>query len=227
MRNMYYKLAFILCAAITPALVIAQIGIEILLPLDVKHRMMTENGPHEFAQFATLAIAALVALFTLIQMDRSHDKLMTGWVALALVCCIYVAGEEVSWGQHLFDWTTPEGWAALNDQGETNLHNTSACLDQKPRLLLEIGVIVGGLLVPLLRKLRPSALPPRFTAFYPGNLLVLPALGAEGTKITQTVCEELLGYHPFHRVSEVQELFFFIFVLAYLLTLRARLLARP
>src|SRR3546814_4167282 len=54
-----------------------------------------------------------------------------------------MAGEEASWGQHYAGWLTPDNWQALNDQGETNLHNTSSWLDQKPRTLLEIGVIVG------------------------------------------------------------------------------------
>lgn len=33
------------------------------------------------------------------------------------------AGEEISWGQRIFGWHTPEGIAEINAQGETNLHN--------------------------------------------------------------------------------------------------------
>jgi hypothetical protein len=32
-------------------------------------------------------------------------------------------GEEISWGQRMFGWETPAKWAAMNVQGETNLHN--------------------------------------------------------------------------------------------------------
>jgi hypothetical protein len=32
-------------------------------------------------------------------------------------------GEEISWGQRMFGWETPAQWAAMNVQGETNLHN--------------------------------------------------------------------------------------------------------
>ncbi len=32
-------------------------------------------------------------------------------------------GEEVSWGQRIFGWTTPVEFARINQQGETNLHN--------------------------------------------------------------------------------------------------------
>ncbi len=37
---------------------------------------------------------------------------------------LYIAGEEMSWGQHFFHWNTPEYWAEVNRQQETNLHNT-------------------------------------------------------------------------------------------------------
>lgn len=33
------------------------------------------------------------------------------------------AGEEISWGQRLFNWSSPEFFASNNSQGETNLHN--------------------------------------------------------------------------------------------------------
>ncbi|GJL97445.1 MAG: hypothetical protein DHS20C06_12620 [Hyphobacterium sp.] len=43
-----------------------------------------------------------------------------------LLCTIgafVIAGEEMSWGQWIFHWTTPEALAAVNLQNETNLHN--------------------------------------------------------------------------------------------------------
>ncbi len=32
-------------------------------------------------------------------------------------------GEEISWGQRIFGWGTPEAMKAVNVQGETNIHN--------------------------------------------------------------------------------------------------------
>lgn len=46
------------------------------------------------------------------------------WLTLWTLACVYFAGEECSWGQWYFGWSTPEVLATLNDQGETNLHNT-------------------------------------------------------------------------------------------------------
>lgn len=67
------------------------------------------------------------------------------WIAMVTLGAFYMAGEEVSWGQWLFHWSTPESFAAINDQNETNLHNTSAWLDQKPRLLLELWALIGAI----------------------------------------------------------------------------------
>lgn len=67
------------------------------------------------------------------------------WIAMVTLGAAYMAGEEISWGQWLFHWDTPETFAAINDQNETNLHNTSAWLDQKPRLLLELWALIGAI----------------------------------------------------------------------------------
>ena len=79
------------------------------------------------------------------------------WLVIFGLGCVYFLGEEISWGQHLFGWATPESWMAVNDQGETNLHNMSGWLDQIPRTVLTIGIIAGGLVSPLIRKWRNGA----------------------------------------------------------------------
>lgn len=43
--------------------------------------------------------------------------------ALAGFAAFLIAGEELSWGQWIFHWSTPESIAAVNLQQETNLHN--------------------------------------------------------------------------------------------------------
>ncbi|MGD2119981.1 MAG: hypothetical protein PVG66_16610 [Chromatiales bacterium] len=79
------------------------------------------------------------------------------WLLMWTLACIYFAGEEVSWGQWYFQWETPESIARINDQGETNLHNTSTWFDQKPRTLVELWIFATGLVWPILRWLRKAA----------------------------------------------------------------------
>ena len=68
-----------------------------------------------------------------------------GWVS----ACIYFAGEEASWGQWFFHWNSPEWFIAHNEQQETNLHNLSSWLNQKPRALVELWVVIAGCIIPL------------------------------------------------------------------------------
>lgn len=67
------------------------------------------------------------------------------WIALVTAGAFYMAGEEVSWGQWFFMWDTPDAFMQINDQHETNLHNTSSWMDQKPRLLLELWALFGAI----------------------------------------------------------------------------------
>ena len=207
---------FKLAIAIPVIVICGHLVAEPFLSAAHKQWWLGENGPTEIAQFLILIGAAITALATLVTMNRGKDPLLTLWIAIALICCIYVAGEEVSWGQWFFYWDTPEHWAAMNDQGETNLHNTSAWLDQKPRLILEIGVYIGGLIIALVAKFRPTRLPARFNTFYPDIALTPLALGIVTTKIIQTITG------TFYRSSELQELMLFTFVLFYLIILHLR-----
>lgn len=155
------------------------------------------------------------------------DRLVFGWIGLGLLGSLYMAGEEASWGQHYAGWLTPERWQAINDQAETNLHNTSSWLDQKPRTLLEIGVIVGGIVIPLLALWRPAIREGRFALFLPPLACLPSALVAELGKIWERL--QSLGLWDatlFYRASEVQELYFSLFILFYLMVFRQRVLAR-
>lgn len=70
------------------------------------------------------------------------------WPLCWALACFYFAGEEISWGQWLVGWDTPEPIAHLNDQQETNLHNMTSWLDQKPRALVELFIFIGGCVLP-------------------------------------------------------------------------------
>ncbi len=192
------------------------------LPQDILVPLHSENGPYEMLQFFVIAAALVLALKTLVQMDRKKNKWLTCWIGLAAVCCFYVAGEEISWGQHMMEWGTPEFWAGLNDQNETNLHNTSSWLDQKPRLLLEIGVLFAGIIIPLLQKYKPSLVPERFNQIYAPSFLWVIAAICVFAKSTGKI-GDLTGFNAFVRESEVVELYLYYFVFLYMITMKKRL----
>lgn len=202
---------------------IAQIILENVVSPDLLAELHSETGPHEFIEFLFIFAAFLVAVFTIIKMNKQNKYLIV-WVGLAAICCLYVAGEEISWGQHLLKWSTPEYWAQINDQHETNFHNTSSWLDQKPRLLLLLGVVVGGLIMPFLQKFKPGFLPKKFEIIYPPACLGVISAFALMVNLGDKISEAIQGVGIMARSSEVEELYLFYFVLLYLIILRRRIL---
>ncbi len=77
-----------------------------------------EDGPFEYLT----AILYLVAcgLFVIAGLQRPMRPL---WYWGYAVLFFLIAGEEISWGQRIFEVATPEGLNRVNVQGELNLHN--------------------------------------------------------------------------------------------------------
>ncbi len=189
--------------------------------------MVGEIGILEATHVIIPLISIVYCLRILLLPEARADRLVFAWIVLGLLGSVYMAGEEASWGQHYAGWLTPESWQAINDQGETNLHNTSSWLDQKPRTLLEIGVIVGGIIIPLLALRRPAIRKGRFALFLPPLVCLPVALIAETGKIWERLQSHgLWDFNIFYQASEVQELYFSLFILFYLIVFRNRLLAR-
>ena len=111
-----------------------------------------ESGAIEWVTVAFLLVGIVAALGALRFAAGRGARWLRAWVVLLLLGAVYFAGEELSWGQHVFQWSTPEQWQRLNDQQETNLHNVHALFDQLPRALLTLGALVGGIAVPLYRR---------------------------------------------------------------------------
>lgn len=55
---------------------------------------------------------------------NSYLKGRRNWMFIPLfLLCFLAAGEEISWGQRIIGWETPEAIKEINAQEETNLHN--------------------------------------------------------------------------------------------------------
>ncbi len=183
-----------------------------------------DRGMLELSHVVVPLASMLLAIRILFMPQLREIRALYGLVALIAIACLYIAGEEASWGQHYLGWATPEGWQAVNDQGETNLHNISSWFDQKPRALLEAAIVIGGILVPLFALWKPQLRQGRFALVLPPLACLPVALLAEVSKLTDRLADFLgPAAHLFRRASEVQELYFYLFILLYLIILRRRL----
>ncbi len=199
-----------------------QIILEVSIDSKTLSIMHSENGLHESLQALLMIISFFVALYCTVNSKISRTLILRGWFALAALCCFYVAGEEVSWGQHIWDWATPEFWSEVNDQQETNLHNTSSWFDQKPRLLLILAIVIGTMIIPLLKKYNLLTLPAQLDELLPTKNLLVVALFVVVPQLIEKI-SELFDIVLFVRFSEVQELYIFYFVMLYLLTLKNKI----
>ncbi len=205
--------------------IIGEFMFERIAPENIVSWSVSENGPVEIFQFLIAAAACMLAAMTFFQVDYKTDPLPKIAMALGALGCFYIAGEEVSWGQWFIGWTTPAEWMAVNDQGETNLHNTSNWFDQKPRLILEIGVVVGGLILPFLIRKKPSLIPAWLkTLTPPARFGVLAGIYLY-LRLVDAVGSGLHG-NPYFRSSEIIEIVLFYFMLLYVFYIRERTLKR-
>lgn len=99
--------------------VVAAAVVAVGLGLGRRRWLFVEDGPVEIAQVLLLGFAA--ALFCSVALRSAGSR---RWPAacLAVGSALWL-GEEISWGQRIFGWSTPEGWEKVNLQQETNLHN--------------------------------------------------------------------------------------------------------
>ena len=198
----------------------------LFVPGSYRELVGSERGLVEISQFLMALAAFVIALRSLAIPGLKARPWLFLWVALLTLGSFYLAGEEISWGQHFFLWTTPETWQAINDQNETNLHNISNLLDQIPRTLLELGVVIGGIVIPLLALARPAIRRHPLGVILPPLVLLPTALLVEISRAPERLGELFVGHTLFFdRASEVQELYFAYFILLYVILLRRRLIA--
>lgn len=107
-----------------------------------------EDGPLEWLQFAAIVAASGAYLTLAYRLRRAGRRYAPLLSALVAVTALVVAGEEISWGQRLFGWSTPAALDAINFQGETNIHNISAF--EFAARLGQFGASAYGTLLPLL-----------------------------------------------------------------------------
>jgi hypothetical protein len=95
---------------------------------DIFRFLLQEDGPAEWLSTIAFILTGLVSLrIAFSRFKAGHPWQAWLFVAVALVM-LFAGGEEISWGQRVFGWETPQELMDVNDQGETNLHNIGIML---------------------------------------------------------------------------------------------------
>lgn len=174
-----------------------------------------------------IPFAAFILSLRLLRLHVVRENwLLWGFILLFGLGNFYIAGEEHSWGQHFFNWNTPDYWSAINRQAETNLHNVSHWFNQRPRLVLEIGILIGGILVPLAQTRTGPFRRPFLALLTPPVQLTLIAVVALVVKVINRLWKgDVVGTELLIRPSEALETFIYLFLIYYVVVLGRRLKA--
>lgn len=190
-----------------------------------EHILPEGFGFLELAQFCFALAAAVLCFHALGFKIVKESRLLWFVVLFFALAAFYIAGEEHSWGQHFFNWNTPSYWSDINRQQETNLHNTSAWFNQRPKLVFNTAMFIGGLLVPLIQLWTGPFRRPLLALLTPALAIAPAAAIALAFKIVDDLGKSVVGTPLFTRPSEVVETFQYLYMLYYVIVLRRRLLA--
>lgn len=134
-------------AAIPFALAVTGI---LAVPFRSAYRLLAnEDGIAEWLQ-VVLIFVCLVAYLRLgwVLWRRGH-RLFALLFFVGALGMLFIGGEEISWGQRIFGWATPEALEDINNQGESNIHNIGSLL--KVFNLAVLGISFAAVVLPLLR----------------------------------------------------------------------------
>ena len=169
-----------------------------------------EDGLVENLQFIVLALSSFFSL--LIARKQKNNKFLSITYYLIAFIFFVMAGEEISWGQRIFNIETPEKIAEENLQNELNLHNLPAFFASVYRAYIAIG-LYGGLawilqkfaldkLFGKAKKILNFFIPPWF--FMP--FFLTPAW---------YIYNKIIVQWPYHEWEEVSELVLLIGILSF------------
>ena len=161
------------------------------------YRVVQEDEVLEWATVWAFAIAAV--LFAVAAVRQRRTAGVTPWfLAGVSLFCIFVAGEEISWGQRLLGFRPPEYFLQENFQQELNVHNV---VETSLRKLSLKAIILGyGVLLPLTalipavgRTLRRLAVVAPPLALAPAFLIAFLTYDSYPMKFTGETVELILG----------------------------------
>ncbi len=103
-------------------------------------RLATEDGVIEWLTVLALAATSVVCIYRAITLRGERSTLFIAMTFLLGAVFLFGAGEEISWGQRIFNTESSEFFQQHNAQGETNLHNLVVGGKKLNKLIFGIGL---------------------------------------------------------------------------------------
>ncbi len=111
--------------------------------------IMEEDGLIEYATAFVFLICSVLSGYLVIKLPERRKKIIHFILCLGFFLCF---GEEISWGQRILDFDTPDAVQAINVQGEFNIHNSFGYLADH---VFIAGVFIYGGILPIIASCSP------------------------------------------------------------------------
>ncbi len=192
---------------------------------------LSEDGPYEVLGTASVFAAAFLFLAAFKHSSTGDYPRRNAFYLLAAIVLFILVGEEISWGERMFDFTAPEIITGQNFQGEFNLHNSTIIQDSNNEharalarlLLLYLAILPMVLLVfPSIGKWFAAIRVPTPSLY----VALLAGLGKMANSMNYTIIYAGVPGKDQIRVGEayesLQEVLLFVVALECFLTVKAK-----
>lgn len=116
-RNVMWAIALI------PFVVAGMGALSALFGKETYKWFTAEDGFAESLQVIFYFLSFAMALFITWRHHRAGERLLALLYLGLTLAFVFMIGEEISWGQRIFGWGTPDPLVEINKQDETNFHN--------------------------------------------------------------------------------------------------------
>ncbi|OEK08594.1 hypothetical protein A8C32_03855 [Flavivirga aquatica] len=127
---------------ITPVVITALMMVVLLIPSTSKMGfwLLDENKPIEILTFIVFILAGFYGLNLSIKLFKFKKLFPALLYFIFSFCLIFLAMEEIAWGQWFFHFETPDSWKEINLRNETTIHNIDGIQGNTEILRLIYGV---------------------------------------------------------------------------------------
>lgn len=172
----FFVASFLIFLAALPAILFASNG-------SLPSVWLREDGIYESVAAVACIITALALFWTGIKTAHTN-KLVLFWLMSFSFTLFFLGGEEISWGQRLIGFDTPESIANVNYQNEFNVHNLTLIQDHNNQISVYLAKLLVLYLV--MFPLFLNAFPTAFKAFN-YTRIPIPTLSIALTALTAQI----------------------------------------
>jgi len=96
---------------------------KLLLTGEPEEESIVEHISSFFFLLSTVLLILVLFNLKYFKAPKTDKRIVKYWILLCALALLFVFAEEISYGQHIFNWESSGVFKAQNFQNETNLHN--------------------------------------------------------------------------------------------------------